>query len=82
MYFRTILPELEYWKTSTNRKPLILRGARQVGKTTVVNLFSKQYTQYIYLNLERVEDADLFLTHTHFATLVEAIFFNKKKVTT
>lgn len=79
MYFRTILPELEYWKTSTNRKPLILRGARQVGKTTVVNLFSKQYTQYIYLNLERVEDADLFLTHTHFATLVEAIFFNKNK---
>lgn len=79
MYFRSILPELESWKTAANRKPLILRGARQVGKTTVVNLFSKHYKQYIYLNLERVEDAELFQKHRRFDTLVEAIFFIKNK---
>ncbi len=79
MYLRNILPELEHWKTSKNRKPLILRGARQVGKTTVVNLFSSQYRQYIYLNLEKKEDAALFQGFTLFTTLVEAIFFIKDK---
>lgn len=79
MYFRNILPELDQWKTAPNRKPLVLRGARQVGKTTVVNLFSTRYKQYIYLNLERKEDASLFAGYTRFSTLVEAIFFVKNK---
>lgn len=79
MYFRNILLELEQWKASERRKPLILRGARQVGKTTVVNMFSKGYKQYIYLNLEKIEDAALFKNHSLFKTLVEAIFFTKDK---
>ena len=79
MYHRNILPELNAWKTAPNRKPLIWRGARQVGKTTVVNLFSSGYRQYISLNLERKEDAALFQGYTLFATLVEAIFFTKNK---
>ncbi|MCO6487503.1 MAG: ATP-binding protein [Phaeodactylibacter sp.] len=79
MYFRNILPELENWKASANRKPLILRGARQVGKTTAVNLLSSQYKQYIYLNLEKKEDAELFKGQKPFPTLVEAIFFIKDK---
>jgi predicted AAA+ superfamily ATPase len=37
MYFkRTIDQELLQWRNSTARKPLILRGARQVGKSTSV----------------------------------------------
>ena len=36
MFKRDILFHLERWKDDTHRKPLILRGARQVGKTTVV----------------------------------------------
>ncbi|MFN0015880.1 MAG: ATP-binding protein, partial [Saprospiraceae bacterium] len=79
MYFRNILLELERWKTAPNRKPLVLRGARQVGKTTVVNLFSDRYKQFVYLNLEKKEDAALFLGYTNFNTLVEAIFFVKNK---
>jgi len=79
MYVRNILSELEQWKASPNRKPLVLRGARQVGKTTVVNLFSDRYRQYIYLNLERKEDAALFTGYTNFSTLVEAVFFVKSK---
>ncbi|MCF7949968.1 MAG: AAA family ATPase [Spirochaetia bacterium] len=35
------------------RKPLILRGARQVGKTTVIRKFAKTFSQFIYLNLEK-----------------------------
>ena len=47
MFYREILQQLEQWKQSPNRKPLILRGARQVGKTTVVNEFGKTYDNYL-----------------------------------
>lgn len=41
------------WKESKNRKPLIIRGARQVGKTWLMKEFGKQqYQQYAYLNFE------------------------------
>lgn len=79
MYNRNFLRELQVWRDSNNRKPLLLRGARQVGKTTVVKMFSAEYAQYIYLNLERKEDATIFQNYTRFSTLVEAIFFLKDK---
>ena len=37
---RKIDAELKKWKSSANRKPLVLRGARQVGKTTAVKRFA------------------------------------------
>ena len=40
MLNRIILDDLRQWKNNPNRKPLILRGARQVGKTTLL-LFLK-----------------------------------------
>ena len=79
MYYRNILQELQLWRLSKSRKPLLIRGARQVGKTTVVNELGRQYQQYIYLNLERKEDAIIFQNYTRFSTLVEAIFFLKDK---
>ncbi|MBP5368043.1 MAG: AAA family ATPase, partial [Bacteroidales bacterium] len=53
MIERTAIQELEKWKNSEYRKPLILRGARQVGKTTIVNNFGKSYDNYLYFNLEK-----------------------------
>lgn len=45
------------WKTSINRKPLLLQGARQVGKTYLINKFGKkEYSNYIYLNFEQNPD--------------------------
>ena len=38
IFRRTILQQLKAWTVQSNRKPLILRGARQVGKTTVKDL--------------------------------------------
>lgn len=64
---------------TSERKPLLLRGARQVGKTTVVNLFADEYKQYIQLNLERKEDAMVFQNYKRFDALVESIFFLKNK---
>jgi len=40
---RFILKKLAQWKTGAGRKPLILRGARQTGKTWAVNEFSRQH---------------------------------------
>ncbi len=79
MIKRNIITELERWKNTVNRKPLLLRGARQVGKTTVVNQFSVQFKQYIYLNLERKEDASIFQNYINFRALIEGIFFLKDK---
>ena len=48
--------EMEYlkrWKKSVNRKPLIIRGARQVGKTWLMKEFGRQeYKEYAYVNFE------------------------------
>jgi predicted AAA+ superfamily ATPase len=79
VFYRTILKEFEKWVDRKNRKPLILRGARQVGKTTAVNLFAKQFDQYIYLNLELEEDKKLFQQQRDINDLLEAIFFIKNK---
>lgn len=50
---REIIKDLIKWKGSKNRKPLILHGARQVGKTYIVKQFGKQYyDNVIYVNFE------------------------------
>jgi predicted AAA+ superfamily ATPase len=80
MFKRTILKELKLWFKKKNRKPLILRGARQVGKTTAISIFADNFKQYIYVNLERSEDLRLFEKDYNVHELVEAIFFLKDKV--
>ncbi len=79
MFTRLIIKELEKWAANTGRKPLVIRGARQVGKTTVVNQFAGQFEQYIYLNLELKEDKAPFEAFTTIATLVQTLFFIKNK---
>lgn len=50
---RSIEDELVKWKNSDNRKPLILNGARQVGKTySLCEFGEKYYKNTIYVNLE------------------------------
>ena len=71
MYRRRLLEKLEQWRIDSHRKPLVIRGARQVGKTTLVNQFGKQFKQYIHVNLERPEDVALFKTKTSMEVLVQ-----------
>ena len=59
-YKRKVYRKLQEWKNSNRRKPLVLRGARQVGKSTLVREFSKEYENHIELNLERKEDKQVF----------------------
>jgi uncharacterized protein len=75
MLERTITGELIKWKVSASRKPLILRGARQVGKSTIVDELGKTYKNYIKLNLERKEHARIFEEYQNLGSLVNNIFF-------
>ena len=50
---RDIIAKLNAWKASEYRKPLILKGARQVGKTWALKEFGRtSYINYVYLTLE------------------------------
>ena len=51
--YREKIEELKKWKESPNRKPLIIRGARQVGKTWLMKEFGKKYyDKYAYINFD------------------------------
>lgn len=82
MFDREIIKELDKWAKRPNRKPLILRGARQVGKTTAVEIFSKQFEQYIYLNLDIESESGIFQRGYDIDQLVQAIFLEKNKTMT
>lgn len=82
MFKRSLLIELEKWRENIPRKPLVIRGARQVGKTTLVNQFATQYEQYIYLNLELSEDKEPFENFTSIENLINTLFFLKNKTLT
>ncbi len=71
---RHITKSLYQWKSNSKRKPLILRGARQVGKTTVVNEFSKNYDHFISINLERPSGLRYFKDYKDVKTLVDVLF--------
>ena len=50
---REILKDLIKWKESKERKPLIIHGARQIGKTYIIKYFGKKYyDNMIYVNFE------------------------------
>nr|NQU93601.1 ATP-binding protein [Bacteroidota bacterium] len=54
---RHLYSQLIEWKNDGNRKPLLLQGARQVGKTYLVNEFGKkEYNDFVYLNFEQNPD--------------------------
>lgn len=53
---RLITEKLVKWKNSHSRKPLILKGARQVGKTYILKEFGKNYYEdTVYFNFDHDE---------------------------
>lgn len=61
--YRSKIKRLTSWMLDKNKKPLILLGARQVGKTYLLQQFGKQeYRQVVYINFEREERMkDIFI---------------------
>ena len=67
--YRIAIEKLLKWKQSKRRKPLIIEGARQVGKTYTLRRFGKeQFRNVVYVNLEANQtvasffDADIIPT--------------------
>ena len=51
--YRTKIKALVDWKNQTDRKPLILQGARQVGKTWLMQEFGRaEFSKTVYVNFE------------------------------
>ncbi|MBA3009204.1 MAG: AAA family ATPase [Proteobacteria bacterium] len=64
---RLVEKQILAWKDSPRRKPLIIRGARQVGKTWLVeNILAKQFDSFIKIDLEKRRDL-----HIHFSQTLE-----------
>lgn len=51
---RNVFEKLLEWKQKKNRKPLILNGARQVGKTYILRAFGEEcYEKVAYINCDK-----------------------------
>lgn len=71
---RLIQVKLNEWKVRLSRKPLILRGARQVGKTTIIKEFAQQFKNKVFLNLEKSKDKRYFNEYDNIQLIVESLF--------
>ncbi|MGB2848034.1 MAG: AAA family ATPase, partial [Saprospiraceae bacterium] len=80
MIIRNLYKRLLEWRSSINRKPLILRGARQTGKTTLINDFGKEYDQYLYFNLEKEADKNIFAPLPDLNKCINVMFLSRDKV--
>ncbi len=62
---RNAIKQLLNWKQDPDRKPLILKGARQVGKTWLMKEFAKTYYQnFVYFNFDTENELKSIFTHT------------------
>lgn len=72
---RMAMQQLRDWKSKENRKPLIVHGARQVGKTWLIKEFGKaEYAQTAYINFESSKALQsLFSLDFNIPRIIEAI---------
>lgn len=77
MFNRSIIKELEAWKNKEDRKPLIMLGARQVGKTSVLKRFGKeQFVHCAYFSLDEEKGVcDIFRTTKNPVQIIEQLSF-------
>jgi len=82
--YRESIKHLKKWKLNIDKKPLIVYGARQVGKTYLMQAFGKtEYRQVVYINFERAEKMrDIFLVDLDPQRLITAFeLFTGLKIT-
>lgn len=77
---RKIINQLIEWKNFSERKPLILQGARQIGKTYIVNEFAAtQYQNYIYCNFEKETELASFFENLSPRSIIKNLSAYKRK---
>lgn len=80
MFHRKTLDALRSWSLKTKHKPLIVRGARQVGKTTLINEFSQEFDCFLSLNLDRANEKALFERDETAEEVLTNIYLQKNKI--
>ncbi len=78
MFWRNILTTLQLWAHSGDRKPLVLRGARQVGKTVAVQLFADGFDGFVSVNLDAPGEGDIFRKGLPVEDIFQAICLRKR----
>ena len=73
--YRKVIEELKKWKVRKNRKPLVLLGARQVGKTWLMQEFARtSYANSVYVNFEEeIVLKDLFMNDFDIPRIIESL---------
>jgi len=60
--YRSAMEQLIKWKEKKNHKPLIIRGARQVGKTWLMKAFgAAEYEKAVYINFDNNDRMKIYL---------------------
>lgn len=77
-FYRQIQKALENWKHAQPHKPLVIRGARQVGKTTIIKEFGKSFDTFLMLNLERPADKAIFESNLNPKDIFQRICLEKR----
>ena len=82
MIHRSIYRTLMKWKNDTSRKPVLLRGARQIGKTFIIDHFAKnEFTNAITINFERnPEFKEIFTVNDPLKIIVQIELLTKIKI--
>lgn len=82
MFRRNLESELNLWKDHYGRKPLILRGARQVGKTSLVRKFAEEkFDSFVEINLEKKDINKIFLNVESVSDFIAKVqLFLKKEI--
>ncbi len=63
---------LKLWKNRSNRKPLVIKGARQVGKTYLVRKFAEnEFQNYIEINFDETPDKQELFAHENINTVIQ-----------
>lgn len=72
---RNAILELVQWKNSPERKPMVLRGARQVGKTWLMKEFGQNYyDNYVYFNFDEEDELkSIFETNKNPNRIIELL---------
>ena len=80
MFERKALNWLRSWRNNKDHKPLVIRGARQVGKTSLVNMFAKEFDCYLRFNLDVEDDLRLFEKEMPVKDLYSLLLVMRNKV--
>jgi uncharacterized protein len=80
--YRESITFLKHWKQRSTRKPLIIRGARQVGKTWLIEHFANDFKDFIKLNFEEFPEYRSLFRTNNVAEIVDniSLTFGKKIV--